>query len=261
MNYKEYNELFGSEEKCMTHFIEQRKKSKIVCKKCKRTKHYFIKSRMHFECANKACKSTVSVKSGTIMMHSNFSFKVWYDLLFEMTRCYDNFPITQLTKLIGRKRYASVWYCSHKIRMAFRKDNLKREFEFIKKQNEEVKKVVRKHNEIPRSLELSFTIDNKKVSQFYMQHYRLLWPDKKESYRFHKIVNLPDLKQIKRGNIKEVPTWIQISLTEVSLIINRVHKQVSDFYLQLFIDEFCYKANANSKQMLFLNSIELLNNS
>jgi transposase-like protein len=119
MNLFNFTAHFGTEEACRNHFKEQRDKIGITCNKCGHQEHFWIKSRWSYEC--KSCRSRTSLKSGTIMEHSNLPFLVWYKAMFLMTATKKGFSAKEMQKQLGLKRYEPVWAMVHKLRKAMGK--------------------------------------------------------------------------------------------------------------------------------------------
>ncbi len=116
MNIFSFTAHFDTEESCRSHFKEQRDKIGITCSKCGHKDHFWIKSRWSYEC--KLCRSRTSLKSGTIIEHSNLSYLVWYKAMFLMTATKKGFSAKEIQKQLGLKRYEPVWAMVHKLRKA-----------------------------------------------------------------------------------------------------------------------------------------------
>ncbi len=91
---------FGTEEDCRLHFKEARDKIGVKCNRCGHDQHYWIKSRWSYEC--KSCRSRTSLKSGTIMQHSNLSFLIWYKAMFLMTTTKKGFSAKEIQKQLAQ---------------------------------------------------------------------------------------------------------------------------------------------------------------
>ncbi|MDI1235844.1 MAG: transposase, partial [bacterium] len=96
MNLFSFTAHFDSEEACRNHFKSQRDKEGVICRECKHTEHYWIKSRWSYECKN--CRSRTSLKSGTIMQSSNLSFLVWYKKRFLLSATKKGFSSKEIQK-------------------------------------------------------------------------------------------------------------------------------------------------------------------
>jgi transposase-like protein len=116
MNLFTFTTHFKDENACRNHFKAQRDKHGVVCKKCGHTHHYWKKDKWSYEC--KSCGFRTSLKSGTIMQHSNLSFLVWYRAMFLMSTTKKGFSAKEMQRQLGLKRYEPVWAMVHKIRKA-----------------------------------------------------------------------------------------------------------------------------------------------
>ena len=115
MNIFSFTANFNSEQACIAHFKSERDKIGVTCK-CGHTEHYWIKSKLSYQC--KKCNSRTSLKSGTILQHSNLPFLVWYKTIFLMTTTKKGFSSKEIQKQLGWKRYEPIWSMVHKIRKA-----------------------------------------------------------------------------------------------------------------------------------------------
>lgn len=116
MNMFTFTAHFGDEKSCREHFKSERDKQGVVCKKCGSTNHYWKKDKECNEC--KSCRFRTSLRSGTIMEHSNLSFLVWYRAMFLMSTTKKGFSAKEIQRQLGLKRYEPVWSMVHKLRKA-----------------------------------------------------------------------------------------------------------------------------------------------
>jgi len=65
MDMIEFQEKFGTEEKCREYLFSRRWPKGFRCPKCGHSEHFHIKSRNHYEC--KACHYQASLTAGTIL--------------------------------------------------------------------------------------------------------------------------------------------------------------------------------------------------
>ena len=118
MNIFRFTADFGSEEACIAHFKKERDRIGVPCI-CGHTSHYWIKSRLSYEC--KQCRKRQTLKSGTIMQSSNLSFLIWYKAMFLMSATKKGFSTKEIQRQLGLKRYEPVWAMVHKLRKAMGK--------------------------------------------------------------------------------------------------------------------------------------------
>jgi transposase-like protein len=119
MNIFNFSSHFTSEEACRNHFKGERDKIGVICSECGFTAHYWIKSRWSYECKN--CRHRTSLRSGTIMQHSNLPFLIWYKTMFLMSVTKKGFSAKEIQKQLHLNRYEPVWYMTHKLRKAMGK--------------------------------------------------------------------------------------------------------------------------------------------
>ncbi|MEN8835470.1 MAG: IS1595 family transposase [Polaribacter sp.] len=116
MNLFTFTAHFGDENACRNHFKSARDKQGVICKKCGHTEHYWKQDKWSYEC--KSCRFRTSLKSGTIMQHSNLSFLVWYRAMFLISTTKKGFSAKEMQRHLGLKRYEPVWVMVHKLRKA-----------------------------------------------------------------------------------------------------------------------------------------------
>ena len=117
---KDFNKLFPTEEACREHFKKQREDKGIVCKKCQSQKHYWLKNKWQWQCAE--CKFRTTLRSGTFMEFSKMSFMTWYTVIFFFTINSYSANFIQ-KKLVKHKRYEPIWAMIHKLRKSIAKLN------------------------------------------------------------------------------------------------------------------------------------------
>ena len=115
MELIKFMEQFQTEKKCREHFKELRMQQGIVCKRCKRKNHYWLKGKEQFQCV--ACKFRTTLRSGTVMEHSNLSFKTWFNAMYLMTSTKKGMSAAEMQRQLGIRRYEPVWALMHKVRI------------------------------------------------------------------------------------------------------------------------------------------------
>lgn len=107
---------YSDEAGCRNFFKEQKEHSGIVCKCCGSLNHYWIESESRWRC--KGCGKGTSLKTGTVMEHSNLGYKVWLWGLYLMSLTKKGFSALEMQRLIGHSRYESIWLMMQKIRIS-----------------------------------------------------------------------------------------------------------------------------------------------
>lgn len=122
MNLALYLEKYSDEAKCIESLRDLRLKEGVVCKKCGHKEHYFRKGDLKFEC--KKCHSRQSLRSGTVMEHSNLPIRYWMLCIKLMTLTKKSFSALEMQRIIGHKRYEPIWLMMHKIRLVMGKRDM-----------------------------------------------------------------------------------------------------------------------------------------
>jgi transposase-like protein len=115
MNTLVFTQRFPDEIACREHYRDMRIKQGLTCKKCGGTSHFWLASKGQFEC--KVCHFRTTLRSGTVMEHSNLSFRVWYLAILFMTATKKGISACEMQRQLGYKRYKTVWSLMHRIRI------------------------------------------------------------------------------------------------------------------------------------------------
>ena len=114
MSILKFTQQFPTNESCKLHFKLERENQGIVCKKCSQTEHYWLKSKWQWQC--KKCSFRTTLRSGTIMEHSNLPFITWYLCMAFMSFSKKGLSALEMRRQLGHKRYNTIWVLMHKIR-------------------------------------------------------------------------------------------------------------------------------------------------
>lgn len=116
MNLMEFNQRFPDEHSAMMAVKRLRENQGISCRKCGHKEHYWQQTIESFQC--KKCGARQRLRSGTIMEHSQLSYRMWLLAIHLVTATKKSFSALELQRQLGHKRYEPVWYMLHKIRSA-----------------------------------------------------------------------------------------------------------------------------------------------
>lgn len=115
MNMSEFFASYADEQQCRLFFKERREQRGLTCGCCGSLCFYWIDRESRWKC--KGCGTAISLKKGTVMEHSNLSYKVWLWGLYLMSLTKKGFSGLEMKRLLGHKRYEPVWLMMHKIRI------------------------------------------------------------------------------------------------------------------------------------------------
>ena len=116
MTIIEFCTSYATEQSCKAFFKLRKEKEGIQCTHCSSLVHYWIDKETRWKC--KGCGKSMSLKTGTVMEHSNLGYKVWLWGIYLMSLTKKGFSALEIQRLIGHSRYESIWLMLHKIRMS-----------------------------------------------------------------------------------------------------------------------------------------------
>jgi hypothetical protein len=117
MTAKEFEQTFPNELACRDFWKTQREKAGITCSRCKCTDHYWHHWNQEWRC--RKCKKTTTLRSGTVMMHSNLPLLVWFRAMFEVMSRKKSISATELYRQFPEiKSEGTAWYLLHRLRVA-----------------------------------------------------------------------------------------------------------------------------------------------
>jgi transposase-like protein len=114
MRIREFFNSFSNVKSCREHFLQNRIKEGVICKKCGSGEHYWLRNKEQFEC--KKCKFRTTLRSGTIMQASKLPFSYWYIAMYLMSHSKKSLSALQMQRELSHKRYEPIWAMMHKIR-------------------------------------------------------------------------------------------------------------------------------------------------
>ncbi len=120
MRIREFFNAFSTEQSCREHFLQNRIKEGVICKKCGHGEHYWLRNKEQFEC--KKCKFRTTLRSGTVMQASKLPFSYWYIAMYLMSHSKKSLSALQMQRELSHKRYEPIWAMMHKIRTLMSKD-------------------------------------------------------------------------------------------------------------------------------------------
>jgi hypothetical protein len=101
MNTLVFPQWFPDETACRENYRDVRIKQDLTCKKGGGTSHFWLVCKWQFEC--KVCHFRTTLRSGTVMEHSNLSFRVWYLAILFMTATKKGISACEMQRKLGYK--------------------------------------------------------------------------------------------------------------------------------------------------------------
>ncbi len=266
---------FPDDKSCRLHFKLQREREGIKCKRCKGTHHYWLDSKSQWQC--KSCGFRTTLRSGTFMEHSNLSVHTWYLCMAFMIGTKKGISALEMKRQLGMKRYETVWNLMFKIRDSMGKrerkyklngtiafdegyfekmiphqSSLKRGRGSQRQVNVAVMAEIKPNRHLSGSchhfkmqvLGNHLKFDVNEVVLDYIHPDSTIFSDKSPSYcDFPKFVqahiSTKSTKHLTKGTLK----WVHIAIKNAENTILGIHNMIKGKYLQMYLDEFCYKLN------------------
>lgn len=294
MKLIEFIESFPTEDACIEYFKEMRLSEGVICRKCGFKKHFWFKTIFQFQCKECGCRTTL--RSGTILQHSNLPFRIWFITIHLMTSGKKTYSAKEVQRQLGIKRYEPVWYMMLKIRLAMgERDNQyllnqcveidEGFFEVVTDFEENTKEEV--ENKRGRGSEKQQKVlvmaqtqpvgktkkgrPSYKCSYFKMKAIENLrsdtinqevknniskdtiaLTDKYSAYsKLKEVVYQHIPMRVKGENAGKLLPWVHISISNAKRTFLATFHHINRKYLQLYLDEFCYKLNRRYFKNLF----------
>jgi len=282
MRLIDFNEMYGSEEKCKTAFKQMRDQAGIVCKKCGGSKHYWLGKISKYSCAK--CRSRQTLRSGTMLENSKLSYRYWFMAIHLITSTKKGFSALEMQHQLGHKRYEPIWAMLHKIRsvmgkrddehylegrveideaffeIAYPKDQPtkpgrgakgKREVLVLssveplspEKQKKGKPKTKCKYIAMKALPDLKTRTIEEAIGRKVKQTSNIM-TDEASAYNFLHLDyrNHEKVKGTPKEKTEQLP-WVHICISNAKRKLLAIHHCISDKYLQRYLDEFCYKLN------------------
>jgi len=280
MNILEFVEYFPTEESCRLDFRQKREKEGVICKRCKSKTHYWLKSKEQWQC--KSCKFRTTLRSGSMMANSNLPVRTWYLAMLFMSFSKKGISAKELQRQLNHNRYDTVWSLMHRIRNAMgnRDDQYTLEgmiefdegfFSIATPDGIELKrgKGSQKKQNVAVIAESTYLEDPKtgKV-QKHCRYYKMKVLEDHKSDQINDVVeeNIDqdavvftdkattylDIKDYVETHVMEKSTsqttketlkWVHIAISNAKRTLLGIYHRIDKKYLQLYLDEFCYKLN------------------
>jgi ISXO2 transposase-like protein len=280
MTVLEFTEVFPDESSCRVDFKEKREKEGVICKKCKDTGHYWLSGKEQWQC--KTCGFRTTLRSGTMMENSNLPIRTWYLAMLFMTFTKKGLSAKELQRQLRHNRYNTIWSLMHRIRNAMgNRDNLYTlegmiEFDeayFEKATPEGIKlkrgKGSQKQQNVAVMAESTFLEDIETGKQSkHCRYFKMKVLDTHKTDEINEVVreNIDeksivfsdkantylDIAEYVDIHITEKSTkqttittlkWVHIAISNAKRNLLGIYHKIKGKYLQLYLDEFCYKLN------------------
>lgn len=273
-------EEFPTDSACKNHFRQQREQEGVHCKQCGCDKHYWLKAKDQWQCSE--CNFRTTLKSGSIMEGSKVDFHTWYKAMAFMTYSKKTISAAELQRQLNHPKYDTVWRLMHKIRSAMGKRDALYQLEgaiefdegyFEKATSQKVK--LKRGRGSQRQMNVAVMAESTPledietgikssqcryfkmkvlhdhnadtINDIIEENFKdksIIFSDKSTSY-----VDISDYVEIHmteksdKQTTKSTLKWVHIAISNAKRTLLGVFHKIKGKYLQLYLNEFCYKLN------------------
>jgi transposase-like protein len=273
-NLLEFTERFKTDKNCKEYLAHLKWEQEFVCLKCKHSKSQIRKD---FSRTCNSCSHTETASANTLFHKVKFGLRKAFFICFEMSTTTKSLSASYMGVRFGVTDKTARLFM-HKVREAMKSsenhpmDGIVHIDEFVIG-GKEVGKVGRSYNskkkKIVTSIELTdkgkvkrmyaLKIDNysaKELETIFDKHIdknAVITTDKWKGYRpLSKDYNITQIESNKGKNFMALHTMIH----QIKSWIRTTFSSVSDFNINRYLDEFCYRINrSQSKKNIFNNLI------
>lgn len=114
-NQLEFEKRFGDEESCREYLARLRWPEGFRCPGCGHPEAWVSKRGL---CECQACGRQTSVTAGTVFQDTRLPLRLWFRAMWAMTGTQHGVSALGLQKVLGMRRYETVWMWLHKLRTA-----------------------------------------------------------------------------------------------------------------------------------------------
>lgn len=275
MTHQEFFTRFQTEKDCRFHFKSVREQLGIICKNCGCERHYWLNGRWMWQCTS--CRFRTTLRSGTIMQSSNLPVRDWYHAMHLMISSRKSISGCELQRQLGRKRYEPVWYMMQKLRAAMSTANTELQltgdielddafvtaFQEDKSPQDkgkrgrgsksktkvfvaiEADKSVSRRGKVGKLMMLvTDKVDGKSVEELneILARAENIHTDGYSSYsKLNKTKHRPLVVPSKEAH--HILPWVHTAIGNLKRVLTGIYHRINKVYLQLYLDEFCYKFN------------------
>lgn len=280
MNILKFVSIYPDEQSCRDNFKDLREKEGVICKKCKTKTHYWLKNKEQWQCTG--CGFRTTLRSGTIMQASKLPIRTWYLAMAFMSFTKKGISASELQRQLDHSRYDTIWALMHKIRTAMGlrdslyelKGSIEMDEGFFSiatpkgtklkrgKGSQKQKNVAVLAESIPLEdietgektsypgyykMKVLETQKAESINQYLEENINdmsIVFSDKSKSYvDISDFVEAHYTEESTKETTNTTLKWVHIAISNAKRNFLGVYHKIEGKYLQLYLNEFCYKLN------------------
>lgn len=260
----EFQKKFSTEEACRQYLFDKRWPEGFQCPRCGYGEYYYISTRKLFEC--KGCDHQTSLTAGTVMHRSKLSLTIWFWAIYLVSNDKRGRSALSLSLLLDLN-YRTAWRLLHKIRKAMSERDAKYQLTELVEMDDAYFGAPRPNTDGRGTTKAKVAIalstdDNgrplfakmkviktvstdeiKKVADEYIQKGSTVLTDGHSSYKQLKKNYTHKSQNYYESDNEEFLKWLHILIGNAKTFILGTYHGLDNQYLQLYLDEFCYRFN------------------
>ena len=282
MNIIKFIESFPDKNSCREHFRQIREQEGIVCKKCGRKKHYWLKAKWQWQCSE--CRFRTTLRSETMMENYKLPIRKWYLAMAFMSFSKKGISAAEMQRQLDHSRYETIWVMMHRIREAMGNRDGRYELAgmvefdeayFETETSEKDKQNLKRGRGSQRQQNVAVAAESTPLEDLetgkkgkHCRYFKMkvlegqsaeeingfigkniaeesiVFTDKSTSY--FDIANYVEVHVTEKSTKETTKTtlqWVHIAISNAKRTLLGIYHKIKGKYLQLYLDEFCYKLN------------------
>lgn len=273
MSIMDFQKKFDTEDKCRDFLFELRFPHGFVCPHCGCSEYGNIKSRHLYQC--KGCRKQISVTSGTVISHTHIKLTVWLWAMYLFANDKRGCSAMQIMRELS-VTYKTAWFILHRLRNAMSERESSYMLDGIVELDDTYLGAVSHEKKRGRGTTKSKIIVGASKTT-------------NGAIKYVKMAVLPNLKGITVGKFakhniaqdsiiesdnyssyqkpladkyfhkyetfaadKKMLVWVHTLISNMKAFIGGTYHGIERTYMQLYLDEFCYRFNRrNFNENLF----------
>ncbi|MBC7487951.1 MAG: transposase [Cytophagaceae bacterium] len=107
--------VYKNEELSIEAFKEYRLNKGVVCKKCGSKHHYWLMSKLQFQCVD--CRFRTTLRSGTVLQGSKLPYSYFFIAINLLSKQGNRLTLDEFQKHTGHKYYEPLWEFLNKLKI------------------------------------------------------------------------------------------------------------------------------------------------
>lgn len=276
-NILDFEDKYRTEEQCIEHLKETRWPNGFICPKCSSTSASELRNGL-FQC--KKCRKQTSVTSGTIFHKTHVALRIWFRVIFAVAQDKGGTSSTRVASQFGIQQ-KTAWYMLKRLRGAMRdRNDLTKLSGVIELDEAFINKEARKYQPEPQTeTQIAVLVEEQDdhAGKIVMHvcpaatcaNLKMLVEDttvpgqkhkfKTDGWHAHHVLRRmghdADIQPLPGKLGSEKLPWMHTFVSLLRRFLMGTYHGVSPKLLQLYLDEFSFRANRRFNERLIWQSL------